>query len=207
LQNIFTNVGIKATTAWQYWIPIIALYTGGRISEIANLKTEHFNNQIGIETMHMPGSKTDAAPRDVPIHADLILIGLLKLVEKRRKQGKKMLFDLPLGGTNGAGGHTSNYFTEFKRSIGITHEKKVFHSFRHTVNDLMRQALMNESAKLTYIGHSLGQSVNVKTYGKTQLAVSILKSEITDKMDWQKYCGWSPDIASMDTKAAELLKS
>lgn len=207
LQNIFENLPKQAEKNWEFWIPVIGLFTGGRISEIAKLKTDHFTNQTGIETIHLPGSKTDAAPRDVPIHAGLVSIGLLNLVQERRKQGKKMLFELPDGGANGAGGHASNYFTEFKRSIGITHEKKVFHSFRHTVNDLMRQALMNESAKLTYIGHSLGTSVNVKSYSKTQLAVPILKSEITDKMDWQKYCGWCPDIENLKKKAAQLLKT
>lgn len=207
LQNIFENLNKLADNNWEFWIPMIGLYSGARISEIASMEVGYFTYQSGIETMFLNGSKSDAAPRDVPIHADLISIGLLNLVRKRRKQGKKMLFDLPSGGTNGPGGHASNYFTDFKRAIGINHEKKVFHSFRHTINDLMKQSLINESAKLTYIGHSLGSSVNAKTYGKTQLAVSILKQEVTDKIDWQKYCGWQPNLENLKKKADQLLKT
>ena len=84
LELIFSNLPISDKDEnWEFWIPLIGLYTGGRISEISALRIDNFKTIINIEVYHLPGTKTDASPRDLPIHPDLIDIGLLSLVEKK----------------------------------------------------------------------------------------------------------------------------
>ena len=83
LQLIFNNLHIHASEVWHIWIPILGLYTGARISGLANLETGNFSVKNGIDALFINGSKTDASVRTIPIHNDLIRLGLLDLVKKR----------------------------------------------------------------------------------------------------------------------------
>src|SRR5690606_38933617 len=97
LKAIFTSP--LFTTGWTppradygealYWLPLILLYTGARREEIAQLHTRevvqdrdsgiwHFQARtIGDETV-----KSGNSQRQVPIHRDLIDLGLLDYVDR-----------------------------------------------------------------------------------------------------------------------------
>ena len=136
LQLIFNNLPKNATEAWQLWVPILGLYTGARISDLGNLETGNFSVKNGIDALFINGSKTDASVRTIPLHPDLIQLGLLDLVKKRNN--KKMLFDIRVNSDNGRGGTARKWFTRYKREIGLNDELKVFHSFRPTIVDRMK---------------------------------------------------------------------
>lgn len=77
LKDIFNALPSAADEPWKFWIPIIGLYTGARISEPSDLCVKHFDRESRLDIMFLPGSKTDCAPRWVPIHADLISLPIL----------------------------------------------------------------------------------------------------------------------------------
>lgn len=205
LKNIFGNLPVLAERAWHFWIPILGLYTGARISELASLKTSYFFEKSGLNVMHLAGTKTDASPRDLPIHADLITLGLLDYVATRRDH--EMLFDITKSEQNGWGAASSKWYTAYKQKIGITDEYKVFHSFRHTIIDLMNQASLTHKAQCQYTGHSSATDVHGKVYGRGALSLQVMQSEVVDKIDWQKYCGWQPDFLQLKSKAESFIKS
>ena len=205
LKIIFDKLVTEATQDWHIWIPAISLFTGGRIGEIAELKTEHFFNKAELEIMHLPGTKNDCAPRDVPIHNDLIDMGLLKHVENRRKLKKEYLFNISNESENGRGGTASKAFGYFKRAkCGITQKTKSHHSFRHTIIDHLKQHESNPEIRRQFMGHAQSKDVHDTVYGRQGFALAALKREVNDKIDWQKYCNWTPNLEALGKAAAEL---
>lgn len=205
LKLIFDAIPNKAKNAWHFWIPLIGLYTGARISEPAAMRVEHVFKKAEMDVMFLPGTKTDASPRDVPIHSDLISIGFLDYALYRKSLGKEMLFDITYSKQNGYGAAPSKWFGDFKREVGITHELKVFHSFRHTITDHLNQHGAQFEANCQYTGHSKGGGVKGQVYGRRLLNLSVLKSEVVDKINWKKYCSWSPDLVSLKITADNFI--
>lgn len=204
LKLIFDNLPLLARQPWQLFIPIIALYTGARIAEIATLQTADFIEKNGIQAMRLRGTKTDASDRTIPIHAHLIELGLLELVTARLKKGKINIFDIAHHNQNGAGATASKWYTKYKNAIGMKDKLKVFHSFRPTIVDHLKQAGSGFEARCQYLGHDSGGGVHNKVYGRNELNLTIIRSEVVDKIDWQKYCGWQPDLALLKDKAKSL---
>ena len=46
---------------------------------------------------------------------------------------------------------------------------------------------------MQYVGHSQGGSAHAM-YGREPLGLPALKERVVDRIDWQKYCGWSLDF-------------
>lgn len=206
LRRIFNALPDAAARPWHLWVPVIALYTGARVGEPAALKVDHFGEKVGLKIMHLPGTKTDCAPRDVPIHPDLLSMGLLDLVAARRDAGCEFLFDISVSAQNGAGAAPSKWYTNFLREVvGIKDEKKVFHSFRHTLIDHLRQHDAPREAREQYVGHSQGSSAHAM-YGRELLGLPALQERVVDKINWQRYCGWQPDIEKIRATSAALIK-
>ncbi len=80
-----------------FWAPLIARHQGMRMEEILQLGPEDFGVDKGIQYLRIRhtivnGVKTLSSARTLPIHPQLIELGLLKLVELRKKQGHLRLF-------------------------------------------------------------------------------------------------------------------
>ncbi len=93
----------KFKSSGYYWIPVIALYTGMRLEEIAQLHISDIYEKDGVWIIDIntrtdvsggdtKNLKTKSAARWVPIHAVLIEIGLLKYHREAPKKGTKRLF-------------------------------------------------------------------------------------------------------------------
>ncbi len=81
----------------RFWSPLIALYTGCRAGEIAALRVKDIRQEDGIWYFSInvesgKGVKTRSGVRDIPIHKDLIKMGLIRYVEQQRKSGEQQLF-------------------------------------------------------------------------------------------------------------------
>lgn len=130
-------------TPYKFWLPLMGLFTGARISEIAQLNLDDVLVNGGIHAFRIldldedQEVKTAAARRLVPIHAKLIEAGILDYIGRLRAAGESRLFpDLTLG-SRSPGGPASQHFTRFRNSAGVPAEDSlerewVFHSFRHT---------------------------------------------------------------------------
>src|SRR5690606_32218623 len=87
----------------RYWVPLISLFSGARMGEIIQLRTSDVREEEGIVHFALLDEeddqrlKTANARRRIPMHPELVELGFLKLVERRRKADEARLFpDLPL---------------------------------------------------------------------------------------------------------------
>jgi integrase len=78
--------GSRRTDDWRYWIPLLCLFTGARISEIAQLRIDDLQYEKTIPFLHLRhderlGQRTKSGKsRLVPIHPKLAEIGFIALV-------------------------------------------------------------------------------------------------------------------------------
>ena len=158
---------------WQYWLPLLGLYTGARIEELCQLKVDDFKftDECHYIDIHGDGDaenrvKTSSSVRKIPIHNQLIRLGLLDVVA-RRPRGS-FLFDLQRINTN-LGHEPSKWFGRYKTSLGLPKGTKVFHSFRHTLRD----RLTSSGAPNEHIREILGHEQVGETYGRYGSAIPV----------------------------------
>ena len=173
--------------SYYYWLPLLGLYTGARIEELCSLyledfKVEHRINIISINSNHDKKLKSKAAERLIPVHPELEKLGLLKHVNKLRIKKEKQLFpELPRQ-RDGYSQTPSKWFGKFKVKVGITSQFKVFHSFRHTVANTLKQADVPRDQAAEILGHDRGKDVTYGRYGKSSEAKRQL--EVIKKLDF-----------------------
>jgi integrase len=64
------------------WLPLLAMFSGARLEEIAALAKEDFGVEEGVQFMRLTGRvKNTASRRKIPIHSQLIDLGFLRYVE------------------------------------------------------------------------------------------------------------------------------
>ena len=110
--------------------------TGGRLEEIGKLRVKFLNFEA--MTIYLPGFKTDAAPRIIPLHPDL-----RKMFERRcldKSVDAWIFHELPIrkpDSTKGRSSPVSMAFTRYRRALEVDHvldnETRSlinFHSFR-----------------------------------------------------------------------------
>lgn len=136
-------------TTYSFWMMPLAIFTGARLGELAQLDLKDFVIVDGIECIDIndieaPAEvkiegarkkrvKTKNAKRLVPIHPELIRLGLLRYVETLRTKKQIHLFpELSRTRRDGPAQAASNWFQRFRARVGITTKQEtVFHSFRH----------------------------------------------------------------------------
>lgn len=145
------------------WLPLLGLYTGARINELAQLRTADISDRIRI-TDEGPGQrlKNSASRRVVPIHVELRRRGFLEFVDGRRRTGQERLFDFVLG-RDGYGQAASRWFNRYRAEHYF---KQDFHSLRHTVATRLRNADVPEDLVAELLGHSKGQTMSFSRYAK-----------------------------------------
>ncbi|MGF7160323.1 integrase [Rhodoligotrophos appendicifer] len=156
------------------WLPLLALFTGARMGELAQLETENIREQHGVWTLFITNETTDgdekavknrSSIRTVPIHDELIKCGFIKQVEERRAKGEGRLFpDLVANTRDQIAGAYSREFGKFLEKIGIKLDSRLnFHSLRHTFADGMRRAGYLDYEFAHLLGH-VGQ-LQTSRYG------------------------------------------
>ncbi len=173
-----------------FWLPLLALFTGARIEELAQLLVSDIREIDGLG--HVINISDDAAHahlknsnsrRRVPIHGILVACGLLDYVARQSKSA--MLFpDLKPNHRQKFGGYFSYFFSNYLRhKIGITDERKVFHSFRHTFKDICRKVGIEEAVHDALTGHcraSAGRGYGNDQYPLEPLFEAMARYEIPD---------------------------
>lgn len=155
--------------------------------------------------MRIAGTKTKASEREVPIHNDLISLGFLEYVSHIRANNKRQLFNIQMHTQNGAGATASKWFTKFKQSIGLNDQLKVFHSFRPTLVDCLKQNGVGFEERCQYVGHDAGGGTHNIVYARNELNIRALKEKVVDKIDYKVYCGFDLDIDELKKKAASFI--
>lgn len=161
----------KAGREAAYWMPLIACYTGARLTEIAQLWTDDIATEPGKETFEFRADaqrdqklKNSGSWRAVPMHPELIRLGFCDYV-KSLTNGS-LFPHLPKEGKNGAGGQFGKWFGTFKSTKGFTSPAKSFHSFRHLVATELRLAGATDAQADAITGHA-GNGVGRQVYAAT----------------------------------------
>lgn len=138
------------SSTYSFWLIPIATYTGARLGELCQLDLKDFievdgiqcidiNDDDAVDVIAADGGrkkrvKTKNAKRLVPVHSELIRIGILRYVATLRKNGTSQHLFPELSRTrrDGPAAAASNWFARFRKRVGInTKQDAVFHSFRH----------------------------------------------------------------------------
>lgn len=148
---------------YRYWLPLIALYSGARLGEIAQLLTADVKQLHDTWVFHITreGStkkttKTAGSQRVVPIHPKLVELGLLDLHAARISEGTERLFPEIEHDTRGqVSGHPSRWFGRYMARIELREGNRFnFHSFRHTATDALRRAGYTDDQIAPILGHT-----------------------------------------------------
>lgn len=166
--SIFT--GKKPKSMYQYWLPLIALYTGARLEEMAQLHLEDIREEKGIWVfdINQKGDKrvkNDHSVRLIPIHSKLIELGFLDFVESLRNKKVARAFPELSQTQNKYGHYVSRWFGVYRKKCGVVEDGKVFHSFRHTVLNCFKQKGVEREQAEAISGHG-DTSISYGTYGK-----------------------------------------
>lgn len=174
---------------YHYWLPLLALYLGGRINELCQLYLADIRmdkNGVAyvdfnldkpdkvIDDEALTGGekslKTVNAIRQVPIHPRLIELGFLEYVEALKVAGYDRLFpELKHNKIKGYRAAASKWFNEnyFGKVLGFPRDgKKTFHSLRHTFINALDSFESNERTIAQLVGHVRGSTTAMTTYRK-----------------------------------------
>lgn len=168
----------KAGGAAAYWIPLLALYTGARCSELCQLTVSNVAEQAGVAVLTITDEgagqqvKSAAGIRVVPVHHELIRLGFMRYA--RSVAGPSLWPSLPQRAGK-PGGYFSQFFGQLRRDLGIP-PQTVFHSFRHSVRTRLAEAGVAELIIDRILGHESGGSVGARVY--THVPICTLQSAI-----------------------------
>ncbi|WP_146044485.1 tyrosine-type recombinase/integrase [Burkholderia pseudomallei] len=163
-----------------YWLPLLALFTGGRISELCQLLT-HDVRKIGeiwaiaiTDEDESQRLKTPAAKRTIPLHPQLIKLGFLDFVDDMASFGGMLFPYLTANKFSNFSETPSERWGSYLDTIGISDRKKVFHSFRSTSNNRLKQNGVSEETRCQFIGHEY-DTVNSTNYAELHNVAFLLE--------------------------------
>lgn len=177
-----------------FWIPLIAAYTGGRREELAQLYVEDIHPHEGdswfirvIDDHPDKSVKTDSSRREIPVHPDLIALGLLSLVQGREPGTR--VFPQLLKVSDGFAGIVSKSWRPITQLCGVYQlGRHPLHAFRHSFKTLAREHGIPKEVSDWITGHASGQIGD--SYGTNPL--SRMASEIKKLPSLAKAAGLLP---------------
>lgn len=169
----------KFTHDWEFWLPLIILYTGARVTEICQLEKKDFVEIDGVWCMSVNDVATKDEPeevwgdfrkrlktkdsvRDIPIHSKLIALGFRQFVESSK--GRLFPDIKPVAGKLAK--EPCRKFNDFvlpRTGVKVPFVK-TFYSFRHTTLNHLKQKDVTSEKRAQLAGHSTA-SITENTYG------------------------------------------
>ena len=142
-----------------WWLPVVALWTGARLEELAQLHHDDLRydkDGIAFIAIHDDGERSvkDAhSVRDVPVHSFLISLGFLALF---RPNGRGRIWP-ELAKKNRLDTWSalySTHFADYRKECKLYESLRDFHSFRHTAVSALRRAGVDGLTVAALIGHT-----------------------------------------------------
>jgi integrase len=183
--------GERLADDWRKWIPLVCMFTGARIGEIAQLRLRDVTQERGVWFIHIrhdeaaQQSTKSGKSRPAAIHAQLVKIGFIDYVNSRREaagdESAVLLFpEMKPDARGQIGAGASRWWRKYLTKIGIKDGRDGVgaHAFRHTLADRLRsEAELLDNQIAVCLGHS--QTSTTGGYGQlSQGTITMLKGWI-----------------------------
>lgn len=165
-----------------FWLPLLGLYTGARINELASLQLRDVtqSDDQHVLLLSREGRKTgknEYSRRTVPVHPRLVHCGFLDYVTTLRAEGQTELFsDVRGAARDGKGKYPSRDFTAYRRSCGVGESEgrssKVFHSFRSSLVSSLQRAGVPAEIRREIVGHA-ASDVHERVYSQGEVPLQV----------------------------------
>jgi integrase len=169
-----TKVGTFRTfQPFHYWLPLLGYFTGARIGELCQLYLDDVRNDEDVWFIDINEATADKSlknawsARRVPLHPKLEELGFIRWCEVLREQGFRRVFpELSWNPTNRYAKEPIRAMSQFFENLGLPRDgTKVFHSFRHRMNNLLqKRSSMPDIMRKRMMGHEPGEGVNERHY-------------------------------------------
>lgn len=176
----------------KWWSMILLLYTGMRAGEAAQLLPSDFAfddevphikvRETDDQGRKVKSLKTKASIRDVPIHSDLLILGLREFVEKRAKaySDRRTFWDFRPGADGRKSDGMTKFWGAYLRKHGLWKPGRATHVGRHVVHHYLRKAGAAEEDISAVVGHA-GRTVTSQYGGPYPLA---RKATTVERLDF-----------------------
>ncbi|MGR3500540.1 MAG: site-specific integrase [Limimaricola soesokkakensis] len=143
------------------WGTLIAMFTGMRLNEVAQLEVQDIQEDGGVWLIDVNDNgpdkrlKNPASRRRVPVHQQLVELGFLDFITEMRRSSSRLFPSLTYTKQNGYGRNIGRWFNErFLPELGINDKGLVFHSLRHTMVTRLSQSDVQETKVKAIAGHA-----------------------------------------------------
>lgn len=156
----------------RYWLPLLALFTGARMGELAQFEVADVREDRGHWILHITReggagktTKTKGSQRVVPVHPELVRLGFLDYHHGASERRDVRLFPHILPDTRGQlSGAISREYNRYLQRIKVKVGKGLnFHSFRHLMADALRRCGFLDEQFAPLLGHT--QATTTGRYG------------------------------------------
>lgn len=156
------------------FLPLISMYQGMRLNEIAQLYTDDIKLIDGVYCIDINTNTTDkrlkntSSTRLIPIHDELIELGFIDYFKKQKKLKRVRIWSELSLGLEGYGTNFRKWFGLFNRKQITRDRTKTFHSFRHLFTHTLKQISLKEDidhhAVKYLLGHSVANDITMSVY-------------------------------------------
>lgn len=189
--------------ASDYWVPLIALFTGARLGEICQLTTDDivksgksYHIDINEDGEDKSIKSKHGSARTIPLHKNLLNLGFIDYVDAMREKGQIRLFP------NEKRNHLKKFDAIQKRTktffnqvgiISTSKQTKTFHSFRHTIRTRLVDLNIDERTIDSIVGHSSNErSIGNKVYTHSDLMNQKMDAmkKLSFRINFEKIRNW-----------------
>lgn len=190
----------RAGGAAAYWVPLLALYSGARQSELCQLRVNdvvktseglvvHITSEAADEDegAEETGTKSESSERRLPVHPALLALGFEEYWNETKQAGHAALFpDVRRQEGRPAGEDFGRWFSLYRGQQGVKKRWQDFHAFRHTVSTKLTDAGVSDSVANYITGHTGGGRGAAGTYKHFQDTLSSLEKLQYPELDLKR---------------------
>ena len=169
-----------------YWVPLLIYYTGARREEICKLRPNDFRELDGIAFIQIDETETGRVKnhgsiRAIPLHRELLRLGLFDFVEECRRRGQDVLFP-ELRPTNKVQKFGDVFYKRAWVNIrgkGSLSSHADIHGTRHRFSTALKDQKVESEFRGDLLGH-VGKTITEERYSEAA-GLQLLK-EVIDRL-------------------------
>jgi hypothetical protein len=166
-----------------YWVPSLVNYLGARREEVCKLAPTDFHLDVPVPYVRIDFTETGRikngqSKRNLPLHPELLRLGIREYVEEAARRGYRELFP-ELAPTNAVETYGDQFYdlcwTHMRRRGGLTPDADI-HGIRHTFNSDLKDKRVAKEFRSDMLGHG-GEDETDERY-TTPAALRIMLEEM-----------------------------